>query len=154
VSAVYGLDVSRFFNVAFVAAVLALALGIAAVVYVGRRRTPGQVLTWGEALAAATFVFFLMFLAYGVVPHQWLAWADNELSWRSDKILVGPGGVLEQYLPFTLSYLVLRDLIVVAIYGIMIGLQVAMWAWWQARGRARPVEIETSSYGRPLVKRG
>jgi hypothetical protein len=154
VSVVYGLDVSRFFNVAFVVSVLGLAIGVGAVIAIGRRRQPGQVLTWGEALVAATFVFFLMFLAYGVVPHQWLAWADNELRWRSDKILVGPGGVLEDYLPFTLTYLVLRDLIVVGIYGAMIGLQIFLWSWWQARGRAKPVEIETSSYGRPLVKRG
>ncbi|HEX9994749.1 MAG TPA: hypothetical protein VGB14_17605 [Acidimicrobiales bacterium] len=153
-SVVYGLDVSRFFNVAFVVSVLGLAIGVGAVIAIGRRRQPGQVLTWGEALVAATFVFFLMFLAYGVVPHQWLAWADNELRWRSDKILVGPGGVLEDYLPFTLTYLVLRDLIVVGIYGAMIGLQIFLWSWWQARGRAKPVEIETSSYGRPLVKRG
>ena len=153
-SVVYGLDVSRFFNVAFVVSVLGLAIGVGAVIAIGRRRQPGQVLTWGEALVAATFVFFLMFLAYGVVPHQWLAWADNELRWRSDQILVGPGGVLEDYLPFTLTYLVLRDLIVVGIYGAMIGLQIFLWSWWQARGRAKPVEIETSSYGRPLVKRG
>lgn len=153
-SVVYGLDVSRFFNVAFVVSVVALALGVAAIVAVARRRQPGQVLTWGEALAASTFVFFLMFLAYGVIPHQWLTWADNELAWRSDKVLIGPGGVLEDYLPFTLTYLVLRDLIVVGIYGLMLGLQIVLWSWWQARGRARPVEVETSSYGRPLVKRG
>lgn len=154
VSVVYGLDVSRFFNVAFVASVLGLAVGVALVVYVARRRPPGTPVTWGEALAASTFVFFLMFLAYGVIPHQWLTWADNELAWRSDKILVGPGGVLETYLPFTITYLILRDFIVVGIYGLMIGLQIALWSWWQARGRAKPVEIETSSYGRPLVRKG
>ena len=152
-SAVYGFDIGVFFNVAFVASVLALVLGMAVVVLVGRRRRPGTPLTWGEALAASTFVFFLMFLAYGVVPHQWLTWADNELSWRSDKILVGPNRILEDALPFTITFQVLRAFIVVGIYGLMIGLQVLMWAWWQGRGREKPAEIETSSYGRPLVRR-
>lgn len=153
-SVVQGFAVSRLFNVAFVASIVALVLGVAVVVAIARRRPVGQVLTWGEAMASATFVFFLMFLAYGVIPHQWLTWADNELSWRSDKILVGPNGLLERALPFTLTYQVLRDLIVVGIYGVMLGAQIVLWAWWQARGRARPAEIETSSYGRPLVRGG
>lgn len=152
-SVVYGLAISRLFNVAFIASMVALVAGLVAVVYVGRRRAPGQALTWGEALAASTFVFFLMFLAYGIVPHQWLTWADNELAWRSDKIVLGPGDVVERFLPFTVTYQVLRDLIVVGIYGVMLGAQIVLWSWWQNRGRARPAEIETSSYGRPLVKR-
>ena len=37
-----------------------------------------------------------MFWVYGVVPHQWLTWADNELNWRADKILFGPGRHLQE----------------------------------------------------------
>ena len=50
----------------------------------------GTPLTWGEAMVAATYVFFLMFWVYGVVPHQWLTWAQNELKWRSDAIARRP----------------------------------------------------------------
>ena len=65
----------------------------------GRRRRarapgaarPARPLTWGEAFVAATFVFALLFMAYGVVPHQWLAWADNELGWRNDKLGIPSG---------------------------------------------------------------
>ena len=39
--------------------------------------------------------FFVMFLAYGVVPHQFLTHADNELRWRKDKLFFGPGGILK-----------------------------------------------------------
>ena len=38
----------------------------------------------------ATYVFFILFWVYGVVPHQWLTWADSELNWRPDRFIVGP----------------------------------------------------------------
>ena len=28
------------------------------------------------------YVFGLLFVAYGVVPHQWITHADSELGWR------------------------------------------------------------------------
>ena len=77
-----------------------------------KRRPVGTPLTWGEAMFGAMVVFFLLFWIYGVVPHQWLAWADNELNWRADKLFVGPGGVLRAQaqggsFPFTITYVVI-----------------------------------------------
>ena len=39
-------------------------------------------------------MFFLLLMVYGVVPNQWMRWADNELKWRADKlgIPLGPLG--------------------------------------------------------------
>ena len=31
-------------------------------------------------------------LAYGIVPHQWLTFADNQLLWRPDKLMLGISG--------------------------------------------------------------
>ena len=70
--------------VAFAVSVALLVGGIGLCIAVGRRRPPGAPFTWGEALVAATFVFGLMLLGYGIVPNQWLKWADNELLWRPD----------------------------------------------------------------------
>jgi hypothetical protein len=137
--------------VSFVFSLVVTAALCVGIVLYGRRRPVGAPLTWGEAMAAATLVFFLLFLAYGIVPHQWLTLADNELQWRADRIVAGPGGVVEA-LPFTVTYRVLRDLVAVAIYGVFLGLHVGLWMLWQNRGRQKPKEIETSSYGRPLVK--
>ncbi|MDP9019402.1 MAG: hypothetical protein M3N25_01135 [Actinomycetota bacterium] len=119
-----------------------------------RRRPADASLTWGEAMAAATFTFFVLFLAYGVVPHQWLTWADNELNWRADRLLLGPGEIFDK-LPFELTYLVVRDVVVSAIYGGFLAGHMAVWAAWQNRGKPRPKdrpELETSPFGRPLVK--
>jgi hypothetical protein len=73
--------------VALVASTLILVAGIVVVFLVGSRRPPGTPVTWGEALVASTFVFGLMLLAYGIVPNQWLSYADRELLWRPDRIL-------------------------------------------------------------------
>jgi hypothetical protein len=140
--------------VAFAAAMLVALIGMATIPLYGRRRPVGQPLTWGEAMAAATYVFFLMFWAYGVVPHQWLTYAGNELSWRTDKILLGPGGIFDTYLPFTLNYEVVAHMIVVGIYGFFLTAHVAMFSIWQNRGKKVPVAIPTSRYGRPLVRKG
>jgi len=139
--------------VAFAVSTILLVIMVAAVVSYGTRRPTGTSLSWGEAMVAATFVFLVMFFAYGVVPHQWLAWADNELNWRADKIVFGPGDVLDK-LPFTVTYQVMRDIVAATIYIVGLGAQIALWKFWQDRGRvsATPA-IATSSYGRPLVKR-
>jgi len=140
--------------VAFVVSVLGTILSVAVIVLVAKRRPVGTPLTWGEAMVAATFVFWLMFLIYGIVPHQWLTWADNELGWRKDKILFGPGDVLDTALPFTMTYEVIRDFIAVGIYGVGLAGHVGLWIWWQNRGKEKPKALPTSAYGRPLVKPG
>ncbi len=134
--------------------------GIGVVFWYARRRPVGTPLTWGEAIAAATYSFFLMFWVYGVVPHQWLTWSGNELGWRTDKVLegwrlwfTGGEGIVQYVLPFGLDYEKIRDIIVSVIYVVFLGLHVAMWVIWQDRGKKKPVEIETSTYGRPLVRR-
>jgi hypothetical protein len=141
--------------VAFVVTMLILLVMVGGIMWYAKRRPVGTWTSWGEAMVGAAYVFFLMFWAYGVVPHQWLEWADKDLSWRSDKILVGPGEVFQTYLPFEMSYQTLRDFIVVGIYGIFLAGNVALWAIWQSRGDVKPGdEVETSRYGRPLVRQG
>src|SRR5262245_61701417 len=81
--------------VAFTMSILVTVVMALGLVLVGKRRPVGTPLTWGEAMVASVYVFFLLFWAYGVVPHLWLAWADNELTWRPDKLVFGPGEILK-----------------------------------------------------------
>jgi uncharacterized membrane protein len=88
-----------------------------------------------------------------------LTWADNELNWRADKIMVGPGGIIDRALPFTVTYLVIRDIIASAIYIVAIGANVVLFSRWQTRGdraeakRKALAEGAASPYGRPLVRK-
>jgi hypothetical protein len=137
--------------VAFIISVLATIAMAAVIPWYGKRRPRGTFLSWGEAMVAALYVFALMFLAWGIMPHQWLTYADNVLQWRKDKILLGPGDIVDK-LPFTVTYETIRDLIAVGIYGVTLAAMGFMWAAWQRRGQEKPKELPTSAYGRPLVK--
>ena len=150
---------------AFLSSVIILALGVAICLYVGRRRPIGTPVTWGEAVIAGTFVFGLMLLAYGIVPHQWLNYADNELLWRPDKLLVGisSGGVVwgndAKDLGGTgrilINYQAIRDIIATVIYVVGLGGQMYLWSVWQKRGRKKPGEVESarSRFGRPVLRK-
>lgn len=151
-------------SAAFFASSLVLAAGIGLILYIGKRRPPGTPYTWGEAMVGATFVFGLMLLGYGIVPNEWLRWADDTLLWRSDRILLavstagvkfgqkasaigGSGRIL-------VSYQALRDIIAAGIYVVMLGLQIVLWSVWQKRGQKASTEVDTTSaYGRPLVRK-
>ena len=103
----------------------------------------------------------MLFLAFGVVPHQWITHADQELGWSRDKLLVGWGGFLEPqsqggWNPITLQYEAVRDTVVVLLHVLFFGVYIYLAIWWQKRGdvgeeagKALPV----STYGRPLVKK-
>jgi hypothetical protein len=161
--------------VAFLTSLIVSGAMVAVVVQVARRRQPGTPLTWGEAFAAGLFTFTLLFLVYGVVPHQWLAFADNTLKWRSDKIGIplGPfgkaldvkGNVLFPHgipLPtalgghgrFIVTAQVLRDIVAAGLYIVFLLAQIVMWLWWQKRGQKKAETPElTSAFGRPLLRR-
>lgn len=148
--------------VAFITSSLIGILGIVGTMVYGSRRAVGARITWGEAMVAAMFTFFMMFWWYGVIPHQWLTWADNELNWRSDRILYAVGDILKPqtaggWNPWTISWQQIRDLIAVGIYGLGLGLQIFAWAWWNDRKKkadAAAAIVPTSRYGRPLVRKG
>ena len=159
--------------VAFVISLLISLAMVGLIVRVARNRPVGTPLTWGEAFVAGVWVFTLLFLLYGVVPHQFLAWADNELKWRSDKIGIplGPfGAMLEGKLGvkkhllfpegvplpngvFIITAQVLRDIIAAGIYIVFLVIQIVMWLQWQKRDQKKADQGElTSAYGRPLVR--
>ena len=140
--------------VAFAASVVISALMVGVVIRVGKIRKPGTPLTWGEAFVAATFSFGLMLLVYAVVPHQWLLWADSELQWRKDAYFVAPGSRLHQLIRVVIPKEAVRDIIATVIYVAVLGGHIFLVSWWQKRGKAAAAApaIETSSFGRPLVK--
>ncbi len=136
--------------VAFITEVVIGFLGIGAVILYGRRRPIGAPLSWGQAMLAAAYTMWMFFWWYAVIPHQWLTWATSELGWTVDNILIEPNS----WQPLTINMQAIRDILVVVIYGVGIGTQVGVWAWWNDRAKPRPVEVPASRYGRPLVRKG
>ena len=136
-----------------------LSTGLALLVIpYSKRRPKGTPTTWGEAMLAAVFTFAVMFISFGVVPHQWIDHADKDLGWNKAKILYGPFDILKPKafggnFPFTMQYEALRDTVVVLIHVWYFGLMMYLWSVWQNRGRTASTEVATSTYGRPLVKK-
>ena len=164
--------------VAFIFSVIVLVILVTIPMKYAKRRPIGTPLTWGEAMVAAVYVFFVMFLAWGIMPHQWLNYADNALQWRKDKIgiptgpfghflfhgvnndVIGaktnvlfPNGVPLPNGHFIITAEAVRDVVAVLLYGITLGAMGFLWAAWQRRGAEKPKELPTSAYGRPLVKK-
>ena len=132
-------------------------LMIGVLLLVARRREPGTPLTWAEAFAAATYLFLLMMMVYAIVPNQWMTYADSELKWRKDVFFDpwGTGSILpiKGWGRVTFPKEALRDIIVSGIYGAGLVGHVLGWLAWQRRGKAKPsTAVDTSAFGRPLVK--
>ncbi len=85
-------------------------------------------------------------MIYGVVPHQWLTYADTELSGARTRSSPGPGstGFLE-WLPFTITKYTLRDVVVTVIYIVFFALQIARGAvaepWQDQADRHRDLDV-------------
>jgi len=168
--------------VSFVASLVVTAMCLAVYHWYEAKVPLNKKMTWGEAMVTSTFVFFIFFWVYGVVPHFWLEWADKDLNWRGDKFLQGPhipfisntvevqetgeiiklGVIADQrsggWFPFTINYLHIRDIIAVVIYNIILGVNIWYWGHWQSR-EARAADAEKSQetpseFGRPLVREG
>jgi hypothetical protein len=134
-----------------------IVLTLAIFVY-GRRRPVDKPLTWGDAMLGSTYIFALLFLAFGIVPHQWIDHADKDLGWSRDNIIYGPGGFLRPqevggWNPITLQYEAVRDIVAVLIHVVFFAMFIYLAIWWQKRGAVKPKELPTSTYGRPLVKK-
>jgi hypothetical protein len=166
--------------VAFLASLLALVVLIALPFAYGKRRPIGTPVTWAEAMAGALYLFFVMLWAYGIVPNQFLAWADGPLRWRADAFGV-PAGPLRQVLSgenhwyshktnafwpngitffgrgkIQLTKEGVRDIVAANLYIVFLVVHVKLWGAWQKRGakaKAQAAIEPSSTYGRPLVKK-
>jgi hypothetical protein len=148
---------------AFIASFVVVVIGVGICLWFGHRRPLGTPVTWGEAFVGATFMFALMIVAYGIVPHQWLDYADNELLWRPDRLLLGISskGIKMGDAAKTIggsgrilvSYQALRDIVAATLYGVFFGGQMYLWKVWQKRGRSKGELEPTSRFGRPVIRK-
>lgn len=156
-----------------VAVALQLVVMLAIMGLIERPR-PRRPLTWVAAMCGALAVAALSLLAFGSVPHEFINFADSQLSWnRRDLIFVGSAGTLLDWgwLPFNISRQAVRDILVAGLYTNSFAAALAFWLLWQKRydlataklerGAARGEDQErerelvpagTSAYNRPVSK--
>jgi hypothetical protein len=152
-------DAAKILSVRYIVANVVFMLLLIPFWVVAHRRKIGTPLTWGEAMVAGVYVFLLLFWLYGVIPHEFLNWADAELAWRPDKKIIGPEATwtwwhgLWTSIPLTINKQIIRDVLAVVIYAIGLGGFIWAFAFWNEREKpAKGSEVApTSAYGRPLV---
>ena len=139
----------------FFISLLLCAISFGVFLWLVRRPKPELPPTWAQSMLGAMAVFGLFLLIYGVVPHEWLTWADSSLGLREDKILFDTGAI-------EFSGRALRDIVATLIYIVFLVINTWMWIAWQKRGTAKPKPAPvaatpepagTSAFSRPVTKK-
>ena len=141
-----------------ISSVLALLVTAGCFFVTTRPRSPHE-LTWAKAMLGAVASFAAMLLVYGVVPDEWLKYADAELGWSQSQIFQEIG-------PITINKRAVKDTVAVLIYLVFFGAHIALAVLWQKRPAADAVVAAAepapepsarpagrSKFGRPLSRK-
>ena len=132
-----------------------LVIGLIIIMVLMRRPKSERPATWAQCMAGAVGTFAMFALAYAIVPHEWITFADKYLQWGTTKFLVRSGQeVLFLKFPFDINMKAISDIIAVGIYVVMFGLNLFLFSAWQKRGQEKAetpdAAPKTSRFGRPL----
>ncbi len=115
-----------------------------------------QPMTWTRAAVAAMITWVGLVFFLGMVPSEWLTYAQTELDWSSQRVAFTIPAWLVLNNPVEISWAVIRDSVQAGFSLGVLGLAIVLALQFQKMkdGRpasARPAEV-VSPYGRPLVK--
>jgi len=117
-------------------AIVLFAIGLAAAY--GLIKTPkksNEPATWVQTILGAMFVWFMFALGYGVIPHEWLTFANSYLNFDSSSFLMHKNRILH----FDITRDKAADAVAALIYVVVLGLNIYFFAAWQKRKVAEPV---------------
>jgi hypothetical protein len=127
--------------------------------------------TWVQTILGAMFVWIMFALGYGVIPHEWLTFANSYLNFDSSSFLMHKNRILH----FDITRDKAADAVAALIYVVVLGLNIFLFAAWQKRKVAEPATDDgavaadsgpitggtifsrlrrtkrTSAYGRPVT---
>jgi len=135
-----------------------LVIGLIIIMVLMRRPKSERPATWAQCMAGAVGTFAMFALAYAIVPHEWITFADKYLQWGTTKFLVRSGQeVLFLKFPFDINMKAISEIIAVGIYVVMFGLNLFLFSAWQKRGQEKAetpdAAPKTSRFGRPLRRK-
>jgi hypothetical protein len=162
-SSVLGLNIPNFlpesiltFNVGWVHpagrliwASIALFVGLVIIVALLRRPKSPEPATWAASIGGALLVWVMMTLAYAIIPHEWIIFANSYLQWGKDKFFLEQDQIATNLPPFSVARYVLSDMIAAGFYVVFGVVNVFLFAQWQKRKVAEPVVAAESDEGTP-----
>jgi hypothetical protein len=115
-----------------------------------------QKMTWARATVAALIAWLALVFFFGMVPSEWLNYAQTDLDWSSQRVAVAIPPFLILGNTVEISWAVVKDSISMGYHIVMLVVAAVLALQIQKikegrPARAAPVE-KTSPYGRPLVK--
>jgi hypothetical protein len=117
-----------------------------------------QRMTWARAVFAATVTWIELVIIFGMVPSEWLNFAQTDLNWSSQRVALTIPSWLVLGNQVELSWEVLKDSISMGYHLVMLGAAAVLALQLQRMRQGAPASAEKpearSPYGRPLIKGG
>ncbi|HEY6628060.1 MAG TPA: hypothetical protein VI193_03665 [Acidimicrobiia bacterium] len=117
-----------------------------------------QRMTWSLAIFLAVLSWLELVIIFGMVPSEWLSYAQTELDWSPQKIFLVVPPVLVLGNTVEISYAVVKDSISMGYHLVMLAVAAIFTLQVQKIYKGRPESAQKpdkkSPYGRPLVKGG
>lgn len=115
-----------------------------------------QPMTWSRAVFAAFVTWLELVIIFGMVPSEWLNYAQTDLDWSSQRIALTIPPILVLGNTVEISYAVIKDSISMGYHLVMLGVAAVFTIQLQKMKQGRPATAEKpekkSPYGRPLVR--
>lgn len=117
-----------------------------------------QRMTWARAAIAAVIAWMALVFYFGMVPSEWLNFAQTDLDWSSQRTALAIPPFLILGNEIEISWAVVKDSIQMGYSLGMLGFAAVLALQIQKMKEGRPAEAaqteQKSPYGRPLVKGG
>ena len=115
-----------------------------------------QKMTWARALFASFVTWIELVIIFGMVPSEWLNFAQTDLDWSSQRVAVTIPPVLVLGNDVQLSWAAIKDSISMGYHVVMLVAGAVFALQLQKMKKGPPASAEKapprSPYGRPLVR--
>lgn len=115
-----------------------------------------QKMTWARATVAGMIAWLALVFFFGMVPSEWLNYAQTDLDWSSQRVAVTIPPWLVLGNNVELSWAMVKDSISMGYHIVMLGVAAVLAIQIQKIKEGRPASAapveKKSPYGRPLVK--
>jgi hypothetical protein len=115
-----------------------------------------QKMTWARAVFAAFVTWIELVIIFGMVPSEWLNFAQTDLDWSSQRVAVTIPALLVLGNDVTVSWAAIKDSISMGYHLVMLGVAAVFAIQLQRMRQGAPPSADKaearSPYGRPLVR--
>ena len=136
-------------------ATVIFVIGLAIAFYLVRKpKKSDEPATWAQTFLGALAVWVMLTLGYGVIPSEWIIFANSYLNFDSSTFVLHKNSVV----PFDITRDKVNDAVAAGIYVVVLVINVYLFAAWQKRKVVEPVSAQegeaapTEASGGPFAR--